>query len=107
MAHVCMDCGCDLSHRHRYTQRCPECKAKHTRELERLRAQKKKAKSGLDILPEAYAGKCRLCDYWAKAGFCDFATRTGRSRKALHPGESINNPCKEFRPKGGETECTK
>ena len=105
--HVCLDCGRDLSDRHPLTQRCPECKVKREREMERLRAQRKKAKSGMDILPKAYAGKCGLCDYWAKAGFCDFATRTGRTRKALHPGELINSPCKEFRPKGGEAKCTK
>lgn len=46
--------------------------------------------------------QCRKCVYYNHYGFCDFAYRTGKLRTMLHPGERLNNPCKDFKLRGGK-----
>ena len=104
--HLCVDCGCDISDKHYLRKRCDACIRKrntiyYQRQKEKYR--KKTRSPGWDMAPLAYAGKCLECIYWAPAGFCDFYYQTGITRHSLHlPGEKLNDPCHEFKPKGGK-----
>lgn len=109
--HLCVDCGCDISDKHYLRQRCDACIKKRDKiyyQRQKEQRQKNTQGTGWGLAPEKYAGKCQRCIYWAKAGFCDFYYQTGRTRTSLHPpGEKLNNPCKEFEPRGGTKECKK
>jgi hypothetical protein len=50
-----------------------------------------------------YIEQCGTCIYYNKLGFCDYAYRTGTLRTLLHPGEPLNDPCREHTPKGEQT----
>ena len=92
MERVCLDCGADISHRGLKAIRCEMCA--------------KRRKSEKKSTPQYYKGlfvknnnqQCRACVYYNTLGFCDYAYRTGRLRTMLHPGEKLNDPCREFEP---------
>lgn len=94
---LCLDCLADISHRSTKALYCETCAKRH--------------KSGKSAPPRFYKslfeksdiGQCGTCTYYNKLGFCDYAYRTGTLRTVLHPGEALNNPCREFTEKGGKT----
>lgn len=104
--HLCVDCGCDISDKHCLRLRCDACLERWEKKRHRIKYQKTKGKTGLSIKAYSYAGKCQSCAYWSNAGFCDFYYQTGRTRTSLHPpGEKLNDPCKEYTPRGGNEKC--
>lgn len=45
---------------------------------------------------------CRGCQYVSRFGYCDYFSMTGRTRTSQHMDdlEHLNDPCKEYKPKG-------
>lgn len=95
-----MDCGADISNRHHGTKRCRDCAAEMNRLYKKRSAKTKKHKE-VEICGQAQS-HCRGCWYVHRMGYCDYFSMTGHTRTSLHKDdlEHLNDPCKEYKPKG-------
>ena len=94
-----MDCGADISQRHHGAKRCRDCASNRTRIYHhRYKPPQYKKVEICGQAPE----RCRGCQYVSHLGFCDYFGITGHTRTSLHLDdlEHLNDPCKEYKPKG-------
>lgn len=93
---TCIDCGASIEHRHHTAERCEECAAKRNRELSKEYKRQKRAEERKRLGIEPFDNsECQGCCFYNEYGFCDFCALMGMTRSSLHPGEPLNNPCRE------------
>lgn len=95
---LCIDCGADISQRPRMAKFCVDCVDKRKLEHDRKRNRSYKK---VEICGQARP-HCRGCVFVSRYGYCNYFAITGHTRTSQHMDdlEHLNDPCKEYKPKG-------